>query len=645
MRKVALIGNPNSGKTSVFNRLTGLNQHVGNYPGVTVDRHSGKFKASGGDTIDVLDLPGTYSLFPKATDERVATEILVDTAHKDHPDLTVVVADATNLERNLLLFSQIKDLNLPVILVLNMIDLLSKEGLTVDSKKLSELLGGTSIVEVDARNGKGIEQLKDTIEHHPLTREAPFLSETPISPDLDEEGQVNDTNTRYKQIRQMLGFCLSKRETSRSRSQITRKIDRIVTHPVWGYGIFLLILFVIFQAIYELASVPMDLIDEVFLVASQWVVNNLPGGVLTGLIAEGIIPGIGGVVIFIPQIALLFAFLSVLEESGYMSRVVFIMDRLMRPFGLSGKSVVPLMSGIACAIPAIMATRSIDQWKDRLVTILVVPLTSCSARLPVYTLLIALAVPDQKLWGWVNLQGGALLVMYLLGFVAVLGVALILKFLIRADRKSFLVMEMPTYKLPRLQNVWLLLYEKTKLFVWEAGKIILAISVILWVLASYGPPGRMENALEQSNTATEEEAVAIRLENSYIGILGKAIEPAITPLGYDWRIGIALITSFAAREVFVSTMATIYSVGEDFEDGQTLIERMKHEINPSTGNNVYTLATGFSLMVFYAFAMQCMSTLAVVKRETKSWIWPLIQFVYMTLLAYGAALITYNLLK
>jgi ferrous iron transport protein B len=389
----------------------------------------------------------------------------------------------------------------------------------------------------------------------------------------------------------------------------------------------------------------MDLIDEVFLVASQWVVNKLPEGVLTGLIAEGIIPGIGGVVIFIPQIALLFAFLSLLEESGYMSRVVFIMDRLMRPFGLSGKSVVPLMSGIACAIPAIMATRSIDQWKDRLVTILVVPLTSCSARLPVYTLLIALAVPDQKLWGWVNLQGGALLVMYLLGFVAVLCVALVLKFLIRADRKSFLVMEMPTYKLPRLQNVWLLLYEKTKLFVWEAGKIILAISVILWVLASYGPPGRMEHALAQTNAATEEEAVAIRLENSYIGILGKAIEPVITPLGYDWRIGIALITSFAAREVFVSTMATIYSVGEDFEDGQTLIERMKHEVNASTGNNVYTLATGFSLMVFYAFAMQCMSTLAVVKRETKSWVWPLIQFVYMTLLAYGAALITYNLLK
>lgn len=649
MRKVALIGNPNSGKTSVFNQLTGLNQHVGNYPGVTVDRHIGRFETVDGNEIEVIDLPGTYSIFPKSSDEQVATEILVKTDHGDHPDLVVVIVDATNLKRNLLLFTQIKDLGLPAVLVLNMVDLMAKEGLIIDSAKLSELLSGTSVVEVDAKQGKGIDKLKRSIQQHPLTKESAFLANSNISKNGNieswtQDDQVADTHARYKQIRQILGFCLSKTETNKSRKILSQKIDRIVTHPIWGYAMFLLILFIIFQTIYELASVPMDLIDEVFLVSSQWVLKNLPEGVLTSLLAEGIIPGIGGVMIFIPQIALLFAFISILEESGYMSRVVFIMDRLMRPFGLSGKSMVPLMSGMACAIPAVMATRSVDQWTERLVTILVVPLTSCSARLPVYVLLIALVVPDEKTWGWLNLQGAALLFMYLLGFAGVLLVSIILKWLIRASRKSFLVMEMPTYKMPRLQNVWLLLYEKTKIFVWEAGKIIMAISIILWVLASYGPPGRIDQAVAEMNTASEEEVSAVRLENSYIGIMGKAIEPAIEPLGYDWRIGIALITSFAAREVFVSTMATIYSVGEDFEDDQTLMERMKKEINSNTGEKLYTMASGFSLMVFYAFAMQCMSTLAVVKRETKSWKWPIIQFVYMFVMAYAASFVTYGLL-
>jgi len=649
VRKVALIGNPNSGKTSVFNQLTGLNQHVGNYPGVTVDRHIGRFETVDGNEIEVIDLPGTYSIFPKSSDEQVATEILVKTDHGDHPDLVVVIVDATNLKRNLLLFTQIKDLGLPAVLVLNMVDLMAKEGLIIDSAKLSELLSGTSVVEVDAKQGKGIDKLKRSIQQHPLTKESAFLANSNISKNGNieswtQDDQVADTHARYKQIRQILGFCLSKTETNKSRKILSQKIDRIVTHPIWGYAMFLLILFIIFQTIYELASVPMDLIDEVFLVSSQWVLKNLPEGVLTSLLAEGIIPGIGGVMIFIPQIALLFAFISILEESGYMSRVVFIMDRLMRPFGLSGKSMVPLMSGMACAIPAVMATRSVDQWTERLVTILVVPLTSCSARLPVYVLLIALVVPDEKTWGWLNLQGAALLFMYLLGFAGVLLVSIILKWLIRASRKSFLVMEMPTYKMPRLQNVWLLLYEKTKIFVWEAGKIIMAISIILWVLASYGPPGRIDQAVAEMNTASEEEVSAVRLENSYIGIMGKAIEPAIEPLGYDWRIGIALITSFAAREVFVSTMATIYSVGEDFEDDQTLMERMKKEINSNTGEKLYTMASGFSLMVFYAFAMQCMSTLAVVKRETKSWKWPIIQFVYMFVMAYAASFVTYGLL-
>ena len=338
-----------------------------------------------------------------------------------------------------------------------------------------------------------------------------------------------------------------------------------------------------------------------------------------------------------------------------MSRVVFIMDRLMRPFGLSGKSVVPLISGVACAIPAIMATRTIDQWKDRLVTIMVVPLTSCSARLPVYTLLIALVVPDETIGGFMNLKGLVLMGMYLLGFIAAFVVAIIFKLIIKTSQKSFLIMEMPHYKLPRLSNVFLLLLEKTKVFVWEAGKVIMAISIILWVLASYGPPGRMDAAVEAMSAPGSSDGIGIddydqrvasvRLENTWIGILGKQLEPAIEPLGYNWQIGISLITSFAAREVFVGSMATIYSVGEDFEEGDTLMNRMRSEINPDTGKPVYNLPAGISLMVFYAFAMQCMSTLAIVKRETKSWKWPLIQLTYMTILAYLSALVTFNLLS
>ncbi|HAP60403.1 MAG TPA: ferrous iron transport protein B, partial [Cytophagales bacterium] len=456
--------------------------------------------------------------------------------------------------------------------------------------------------------------------------------------------EVEDTKQRYRKIKSVLSEVLTRKAPEKSPRQWTQRLDGALTHPVWGYGLFLLVLFLIFQAIYTFASVPMDLIDGVFGVLSQAVATSLPEGVLTDLLAEGIIPGIGGVVIFIPQIVLLFAFIAMLEETGYMSRVVFIMDRLMRPFGLSGKSVVPLISGVACAIPAVMATRSIDQWKDRLVTIMVVPLTSCSARLPVYTLLIALVVPDAYVWGFINLQGLALLSMYLLGFASALVAAILFKVFLKAKQSSFLIMELPTYKWPRWQNIGLILWEKVKVFVWEAGKIIMALSIVLWVMASYGPPGRIQEAVAaaEAQGLTEEQVASVSLENSFIGIVGKAIEPAIEPLGYDWQIGIALITSFAAREVFVSSMATIYSVGEDFEEGSTMLERMRAEINPHTGLPVYTLATGLSLMIFYAFAMQCMSTLAIVKRETKSWKWPIIQFVYMTALAYVSAFLVYQ---
>jgi ferrous iron transport protein B len=423
---------------------------------------------------------------------------------------------------------------------------------------------------------------------------------------------------------------------------------------VWGYLIFFMILFLIFQAIFTWANIPMDLIDLSFAKLSSLLSDVLPHGPLTSLLTEGIIPGIGGIVIFIPQIAILFAFISILEETGYMARVVFVMDKVMRKIGLYGKSVVPLMSGVACAIPAVMATRTIDNWKERTITIFVTPLMSCSARLPVFTILIALIVPEQYVLGGFNLQGLVLMGLYLLGFAAALITAIAMKLLIRAKEKSYLIMELPTYRWPKWSNVGYTILEKTKAFVFEAGKVILAISVVLWVLASYGPGDEVENAYanvlaETSNQQLSEQSIddrvaAYKLEHSYAGVIGKAIEPVIKPLGYDWKIGIALITSFAAREVFVATMATIYSIGSvDDGDEATIKSRMRNEVNPETGGPRFTPAVGFSLLIFYTFAMQCMSTLAVVYRETKGFKWPLIQLTYMTVLAYVSALLAYQL--
>lgn len=649
-KKIALIGNPNAGKSSLFNQLTGLNQHVGNYPGVTVDKHYGDYTGPNNEEVEVIDLPGTYSLFAKSGDEEVAVEVLSRADHPDFPDKVVVVVDTSNLERSLLLFTQIADLNVPVILALNMSDLLEKEGFELNQEKLSEMLGGVPCASINARKGTGIDQLKELISAETSIVSTNFVLDSPVSNfkgdvQVDQESQVADTNERYKKIKQVLQFCLKRKEAPQSQRLLTQKIDRWVTHPIGGYVIFLGILFLIFQVIYKFANVPMDLIDGIFGQASGWVQDILPPGVLTDLLAQGIIPGVGGVVIFIPQIVLLFAFLALLEEVGYMSRVVFIMDRLMRPLGLHGKSVVPLISGVACAIPAIMATRGIDQWKDRLVTIMVVPLMSCAARLPVYVLLIALVIPEETVLGFMDLQGLVLMGMYLLGTVTALLVSAVLKLIIKTNRPSFLIMELPTYKSPRWQNIGLTLFEKTKIFVVDAGKVILAISIILWVMASYGPPGRIDAATQVAieQGLDENEVASVQLENSWIGMLGKQIEPVIKPLGYDWQIGIALITSFAAREVFVGSMATIYSVGEDFEEGDTLLKRMKAQTHSDTGLPVYTLAGGLSLMIFYVFAMQCMSTLAIVRRETKSWKWPLLQMAYMTGLAYFGAWIAYYL--
>ena len=654
--KISLVGNPNSGKTSLFNQLTGLNQKIGNFPGVTVDKKSGKLKRSDSE-IEILDLPGIYSLYPKTQDEKVVYDLLRDKKHSDYPDRIVVVVDASNLERNLLLFTQVLDLGVPVTMALNMTDVADKKGLVIDIEKLSEVLGGIDILPIVARTGKGINELIDhLIENKPSKTAEPFLGgEFDKGQFLIDDPEVRKERVekRYKKIRQVLSFVVKQKPLPKSLINRHRTADKILTHPFFGYVIFLGVLFVIFQAIYAWSEWPMDLIDTLFVSASAWIKDTLPEGMLTNLIAEGIIPGLGGVVIFIPQITLLFGFIFILEETGYMSRVVFILDRFMRPFGLNGRSVVPLISGVACAIPAIMATRTIDNWKERLITIMVTPLMSCSARLPVYTLLIALVVPDTMVAGFINLKGLVLLGLYLIGVVAALLAALAFKLFVKSRQKSFLVMELPLYKMPRWNNLIVTLWEKVRLFVFDAGKIIFSISIILWVLASFGPGDRIEEAVSQIPQPANEEQVeeyekevsSVSLSNSYIGILGHAIEPAIKPLGYNWQIGIALITSFAAREVFVGSMATIYSVGEDFDDEATLLDRMRSEKIRGTQEPVYTFATGLSLMIFYAFAMQCMSTLAIVLRETKNWKYPFIQLVYMTSLAYIAALITYQLLK
>ena len=739
---VALIGNPNTGKTSVFNQLTGLNQKVGNYPGITVEKKEGICKLPRGVKAHILDLPGTYSLNTTSLDESVVVELLLNKNDKDYPDVAVVVSDVENLKRNLLLFTQIKDLKIPTLLVINMADRMPKKGITIDLSLLEKKLD-TKIALVSTRKNKGIDRIKELIADYKSLSTTPNLNTSVIAPDYFERLQkvfpnedlyklwlvitqdVNFTPVEKKPIALDSSFQtksaselkrLQQKETiyryqfinnilketykvDQSKAKGFRAtLDRILTHKIFGYLIFFVILLTIFQAIFDWSSYPMDFIDEQFAAASEWIKNTLPEGAFTNLIAEGILAGIGGIVIFIPQIAFLFFFIALLEESGYMSRVVFLMDRLMRPFGLSGKSVVPLISGTACAIPAVMATRNIENWKERLITILVTPFVTCSARLPVYLIIISLVIPQGRFIG-LNYQALTLMLLYLLGFGAAVVSAMILNKVLHIEGRSFFVVEMPSYKLPLFKNVGYTVVEKTKSFVLGAGKIILAISIVLWFLGSNGFSNDFENAegivserIEQegfsaysqafiksnlddfSNTAREsansqsdamgmaayrdslqvvtsvleekakqQEIASYRLEHSYIGHMGKAIEPLVQPMGYDWKIGIALITSFAAREVFVGTLATIYSVGNDEEE--TIKNRMAAEINEQTNRPLFNLASGISLLLFYAFAMQCMSTLAIVKKETNSWKWPLLQLVFMSTFAYLVALTAYQVLK
>ena len=692
---VALIGNPNTGKTSVFNQLTGLNQQVGNYPGITVEKKIGFCKLPYNIKANILDLPGTYSLNASSIDENVVIEMLLNKNDKLYPDVVLVVADVENLKRNLLLFTQIKDLEIPTILVINMADRMGAKGISLDVPYLEAQLK-TKIAVISSRKGTGIDELKKLIVAYQSLPTEPCLNASIIDPEyfnrlrktfpnqllyklwLVITQDVNFAQLDRNEIRN--SYTRSQTELKRLQQKETIKryqfinevlkdgqkinlatakdfriqLDRILTHKVWGYAIFFAILFVIFQSIFSWSAVPMDFIDSTFASLSTLAAQHLPAGVLTDLIAQGIIPGIGGIVIFIPQIAFLFLFISMLEESGYMSRVVFLMDKIMRRFGLSGKSVVPLISGTACAIPAIMATRNIENWKERLITILVTPFTTCSARLPVYAIIIALVIPEKRVLGILNLQGLTLMLLYLIGFGTAIVAAYLLNKILKINGKTYFVVEMPGYKLPMFKNVSLNVLEKTKAFVWGAGKIILAISIVLWFLASSGPGNAFHHAdqivaaqhLSEPLSATDfENAVASqKLENSYIGIMGKAIEPAIAPLGYDWKIGIALISSFAAREVFVGTLATIYSVG-DTDNENTIKNKMQTEIHPDTGQKVFNFATGISLLLFYAFAMQCASTLAITKKETNSWKWPATQLVLMSGLAYLVALVTYQILK
>lgn len=700
---VSLIGNPNTGKTSIFNRLTGLNQQVGNYPGITVEKKEGICKLDRGLKAHILDLPGTYSLNTTSLDESIVVETLLNRNSKDFPDVAVVVSDIENLKRNLLVFTQIKDLEIPTILVINMADRMKRKAIVLDTALMEKELN-TRVVLVSARKNQGIPELKNAIANYKQLTSQPCLNASVIDVDyfdnlkrtypkqlvyklwlvitqdvnfgkLDRNRDIEDlkkhkfdvkSETELKRMQhketvvryQFINGLLKKVLTidTENAKDIRSRLDRVLLHKVWGYLIFFVVLLLIFQAIYDWSTYPMDWIDSAFASMSTWAGDTLPSGPLTDLLAEGIIPGLGGIVIFIPQIAFLFLFISILEESGYMSRVVFLMDHIMKRFGLSGKSVVPLVSGTACAIPAVMATRNIEDWKERLITILVVPFTTCSARLPVYLIIISLVIPDQRiLGGTFNMQGLTLMLLYLLGFVAAIFSAWVLNKILPINRKSFFVMEMPSYKLPLLKNVVITVIEKTKSFVVGAGKIIMAISIILWILASYGAGDQFNEAQSivtekyASQNLTQEELdqkiASHELEYSFIGYIGKGIEPAVRPLGYDWKIGIAIVSSFAAREVFVGTLATIYSVESDGEDEQTIKKRMSAETNPILGGPLFNFASGISLLLFYAFAMQCMSTLAIVKRETNSWKWPAVQFFFMTAIAYLAALGAFQLLK
>ena len=695
---IALVGNPNSGKSSLFNALTGLNQQVGNFPGVTVDKKTGQCQISENLTATLIDLPGTYSLYPKRSDEWVAYKVLLQQDEDIKPDMVLLVADASNLKRNLLFCSQIIDLKIPVVMALSMTDLAKNKGTEIDISGLERELG-VQVVNINPRKNKGIPALKKVIEQTFISNfisprefiDNASLAEKPVDelksllPGISdytalhylinhshfkleeglqkkilaiEEGsgfnptksQAEEIMQRYSRIKYIMNQTVVEADPLQ-RTIFTEKLDNILLHRKWGYLILLAVLFLLFQSVYWIAQFPMDAIEWSFSKLSGTLGDILPAAWWSDLLINGVVAGLSGIIIFIPQIMILFGLITLLEDTGYMARISFLTDKLMRSVGLNGKSVMPMISGLDCAVPAIMSARNIENRKERLLTIMVTPLMSCSARLPVYTILIALVVPSKLYFGFLSVQGLVMMALYLLGTLMALLVSFVMRWFIDIKERSFFILELPVYRSPRWKNALTTMVEKAKIFVFQAGKIIMVISLLLWVLSSYGPPTKMAEVstryekLIQTNPNQQKELSKKRqmelLENSFAGILGKAIEPAIRPLGYDWKIGIALITSFAAREVFVGTMATLYSVGDDAdENNNTLRQKMSAAVK-ADGTKVYNLASGLSLMVFYMLAMQCMSTLAIVKRETRSWKWPAIQLVYMTALAYLLSWLTY----
>ena len=673
VKHILLVGNPNVGKSTIFNLLCNKNQKTGNYAGVTVASHQGTYIHQG-EEVEIVDLPGSYSIYPTSEDEAIFTKYLIEEQEKYSG--VIYIADALNLKRSLLLFQQIKDLGIPVLVVLNQMDLAEKRGLHIDSKKLETLIGNR-ILKTNAKANIGIEEIRNAIRNNEFSVSDKAFFDIPsenlglvfkisrqinetnfykvwtliaadtylgklesVKTQLNQEDrkcmvpkrlQVQETIRRYQQIDGYMSQIISKKP--QFKELLTEKLDKVLVHPILGYLVFALILLMIFQSVFFIAEYPMNWIDGSFAWLSQFTKTHLPEGPINSLLSDGIIPGIGGIVIFAPQIGILLYFLYLLEDSGYMARVIFLMDRFLRPFGLNGKSIVPLVSGTACAIPAIMSTRNIENVKERLITILITPFMTCSARLPVYSIIIALIFSDETIWG-IQYKALALFAMYFLGFVTALISAFILKYFIKNKGKTFLVMDLPAYKMPLWTYDFKLVLGKVWEFITGAGKIILAVSVILWVLSYFGPKDEKQLFQVQSE---------VKLENSYLAKIGRQMEPAIAPLGYDWKMGVGILSSFAAREVFVGTMSTLYSLDDEAEE-QTVIEKMKADVKPN-GEKVFNFATGISILIFYAFAMQCISTIAVVYRETKSWKWTVIQLVFMSGLAYFVSMIAYQILK
>jgi len=698
---IALIGNPNSGKSSLFNLLTGLRQSVGNFPGVTVEKKEGGFRLPNKQDCIVLDLPGTYSLYPRRSDEWVSYKQLMTPEKGESVDLAVVVVDASNLRRNLLYVSQVIDLKIPVVVALTMVDLAKKRGIKIDVDCLSREMQ-VPVVVVNARTGKGIEQLKSTVAqmltievtgqdffpigalakeaigemrelipglgnygaiHHLINHES-FELGTGLQEKIEKieekykfnhtKIQAEDIQLRYQKIRQVMLKSVEE-ESIEKRKLFSEQLDHFFLHKTWGYLIMGVVLFILFQSVFWVAEYPMNLIESGVGILGGWLGSVLPSGWIADIVVNGVLAGLGGILVFVPQIMILFGLITLLEDTGYMARISFLSDRIMRKVGLNGKSVMPMIGGFACAVPAIMSARNIENKKERLLTIMVTPFMSCSARLPVFTILASLVVPNKNILGIFSLQGLVLMGLYVLGIVIALLVSYLMNLFIKIKEKSFFILELPVYRQPRWKNILYTMVEKAKVFVFDAGKVIMIISLVLWAFSSFGPTEKRNKIKENyailikndpvnENKYQAEKSSAL-LESSYAGIMGRSIEPVIRPLGYDWKIGIALITSFAAREVFIGTMATLYSVGNNADENSETLRNKMSAAKRADGSPVYTTATGYSLLIFYLLAMQCMSTLAVVKRETGSWKWPIIQLVYMTGLAYLLSFIAYQLLS